>query len=407
MNQIDLKNKIAIVTGGAQGLGYSIVERFSKSGAKVINLSWGITEVELGTNLQVIKDVIDYIVNDLDVVVISASGNTGTKVHYFPAALPNVISTTGIRENETKQGLSSYEYSVDIAASGWFVKTTHQDSSSHYANSLGTSLAAPVVSGAAGLFRSHYPSYTAMQVMQQLRVSGDIIDTIAANLPFQYQMGRKLNPYVALTDTTIPGIRIQSYDTTILASTAGEIIDINMSVFNYLSPTNDLSIQLIPLQNFGSMTDSIVSYGAISMLTGSSPTSPFQMSIPAFTDTTKLEFIALFEDGPHKDYQHFTITLIPTVITSFESNDLFSNYLTVAPNPSKGNFTVRLHHNDPIIHYSIINSQGQILKEEHTVSNVKELHLELRDDVINDHVIFLVVHTKSSTYSQQLFLSNF
>ena len=36
MNQIDLKNKVAIITGGAQGFGYSMVERFSKSGAKVI-----------------------------------------------------------------------------------------------------------------------------------------------------------------------------------------------------------------------------------------------------------------------------------------------------------------------------------------------------------------------------------
>ena len=36
MNNIDLKNRVAIVTGGAQGFGYSIVERFSKSSAKVI-----------------------------------------------------------------------------------------------------------------------------------------------------------------------------------------------------------------------------------------------------------------------------------------------------------------------------------------------------------------------------------
>ena len=36
MNNIDLKNKVAIVTGGAQGFGYSMVERFSASGAKVI-----------------------------------------------------------------------------------------------------------------------------------------------------------------------------------------------------------------------------------------------------------------------------------------------------------------------------------------------------------------------------------
>ena len=36
MNQIDLKDKVAVITGGAQGFGYSMVERFSKSGANVI-----------------------------------------------------------------------------------------------------------------------------------------------------------------------------------------------------------------------------------------------------------------------------------------------------------------------------------------------------------------------------------
>ena len=36
MNQIDLKNKVAVITGGAQGFGYSMVKRFSKSGANVV-----------------------------------------------------------------------------------------------------------------------------------------------------------------------------------------------------------------------------------------------------------------------------------------------------------------------------------------------------------------------------------
>ncbi len=36
MNQIDLNNRIAIITGGAQGFGFSMVERFSQSGATVI-----------------------------------------------------------------------------------------------------------------------------------------------------------------------------------------------------------------------------------------------------------------------------------------------------------------------------------------------------------------------------------
>ena len=35
MNQIDLKDKIAIITGGARGIGYAIAERMLDSGAHV------------------------------------------------------------------------------------------------------------------------------------------------------------------------------------------------------------------------------------------------------------------------------------------------------------------------------------------------------------------------------------
>ncbi len=36
MNQIDLKNRVAVVTGGAQGIGYAICERLLVSGARVV-----------------------------------------------------------------------------------------------------------------------------------------------------------------------------------------------------------------------------------------------------------------------------------------------------------------------------------------------------------------------------------
>ena len=35
MNQIDLKDRVAIITGGARGIGYAIAERMLQSGAHV------------------------------------------------------------------------------------------------------------------------------------------------------------------------------------------------------------------------------------------------------------------------------------------------------------------------------------------------------------------------------------
>ena len=45
MNNFDLKNKFAIITGGAQGFGLDIAKRFIKSGCKV--RIWDIDETEL------------------------------------------------------------------------------------------------------------------------------------------------------------------------------------------------------------------------------------------------------------------------------------------------------------------------------------------------------------------------
>ena len=43
MHQFNLKNRTAIITGGAQGFGFDIAKRFLNSGAKVI--IWDIDEM--------------------------------------------------------------------------------------------------------------------------------------------------------------------------------------------------------------------------------------------------------------------------------------------------------------------------------------------------------------------------
>jgi 2-dehydro-3-deoxy-L-rhamnonate dehydrogenase (NAD+) len=47
MNSIDLKGRVAVITGGAQGIGYAVAERFVASGAKVV--LWDIDAALLAT----------------------------------------------------------------------------------------------------------------------------------------------------------------------------------------------------------------------------------------------------------------------------------------------------------------------------------------------------------------------
>ena len=45
MNQLDLRGRVAVITGGAQGIGYAVAERMLRSGASVA--LWDINELEL------------------------------------------------------------------------------------------------------------------------------------------------------------------------------------------------------------------------------------------------------------------------------------------------------------------------------------------------------------------------
>ena len=54
MIKYDLNNRVAVVTGGAQGFGLAITERFIKAGAKVI--IWDIEEKAAKNAIEKIND---------------------------------------------------------------------------------------------------------------------------------------------------------------------------------------------------------------------------------------------------------------------------------------------------------------------------------------------------------------
>jgi len=95
MHQFDLKNKTAIITGGAQGFGLDIAKRFLKSGAKVIiwdidddelkkainevdnpNLSFNIVDV---SNFENVKKTVEEIAKSSNIdILINNAGITGS-----------------------------------------------------------------------------------------------------------------------------------------------------------------------------------------------------------------------------------------------------------------------------------------------------------------------------------------
>jgi len=54
MHQFDLRNRTAIITGGAQGFGLGIAKRFLNSGAKAI--IWDIDEDELKKAVKILDN---------------------------------------------------------------------------------------------------------------------------------------------------------------------------------------------------------------------------------------------------------------------------------------------------------------------------------------------------------------
>ena len=95
MHQFDLKNRTAIITGGAQGFGLDIAKRFLNSGAKVIiwdidekellkasnelndsNLSFNVVDV---SNYNKVKDIVEEIIKKSKVdILINNAGITGS-----------------------------------------------------------------------------------------------------------------------------------------------------------------------------------------------------------------------------------------------------------------------------------------------------------------------------------------
>ncbi len=168
-------------------------------GAKVINASWGGDIFS-----QSMLDALNY-ADRAGVVFVTAAGNDGTSNDMFttyPASFrtPNELVVAAIDASGNLADYSNFGTgSVDIAAPGTNILSTVLNN--QYQQYTGTSMSTPFVSGTAALVAGQHPTWTAEQIIAQIKATAK---TDAALIGRVATAG-VVDPYFALTNNKSTG----------------------------------------------------------------------------------------------------------------------------------------------------------------------------------------------------------
>ncbi|HEX6922705.1 MAG TPA: S8 family serine peptidase, partial [Bacillales bacterium] len=149
---------IIVSTDAVSGIYYAI-----RHGADVINMSYGSvvpTQAEL--------DAL-WAAYNKGIVLVAASGNSGTRELEFPASYYPVISVAATDRAGQQAGFSTWGPAVDIAAPGVDIFSTDITgnpgySNGNYADGSGTSFSTPIISSLAALLKSEHPKWGPGQI---------------------------------------------------------------------------------------------------------------------------------------------------------------------------------------------------------------------------------------------------
>jgi len=153
------------------------------------------------------------------IILVASSGNglppaNVDIVPQYPACYPmdNIISVCYTTRNDQLGGLSNYgATSVDLAAPGDQMSSTANGSDGAYLTSVsafgisGTSLAAPMVSGACALMMAKYPDENYQQIIARILKATDPLPTLAGKCVTggRLNLFKALNPPINLV--SVPG----------------------------------------------------------------------------------------------------------------------------------------------------------------------------------------------------------
>ena len=121
MNQIDLKGRVAAITGGARGIGYAVAERMLKSGASVV--LWDVTADRLKSSqaeLSKLGKVETCVVDITDEAQVLAAADAAVKALGKIDILVNSAGITGPNQKTWEYSSKDFRQVQDINLIGTF-----------------------------------------------------------------------------------------------------------------------------------------------------------------------------------------------------------------------------------------------------------------------------------------------
>ncbi|MBS1557872.1 MAG: S8 family serine peptidase [Bacteroidetes bacterium] len=273
---------------------------------------------------QIVQDIINSMVLDQNCLIIASAGNSGISTPSYPAAYTNVISVAATDQNDVAPRFTNYGTTVDIAAPGVGIYTTQYNNT--YTTSTnggtvdGTSFSAPITSGAAALVWAQNPTFSAVQVGEQLRVTANATALYTANPGKVNQLGLgRLDVYRALT-LNLPSLRANNFklvNKNGAIPSPGDKAYLSMDFKNLLQSTSPgIQITASISSLYITVTKNTIAPGTIAGgATYTNSLMPFEITISPYTpQDTQINFLITYTDGSYSDYQYISMYVNPSYI---------------------------------------------------------------------------------------------
>ncbi len=308
---VKISNSTGILTHAYQGIVYA-----ADHGCDIINCSWGSF-----TYSQFNQDVIDYAVINKSCLVIAAVGNNNMDVKFYPAAYKGVLSVAATEQSDLKKNNSNYGYYVDVSAPGEAIQTTGPNAS--YSINSGTSMAAPIVAGAAALFKTQFPFYTNQQIGALIQATADDIYSLNPSYIDKLGTGRvnlfagvnAVNPkFIELTNQTLTDNNNEIFE-------FGDTIEIVGLFTNYLDPLSGLTVTVTSTSPYVNILDGVTALPNLaSMQTHNNTADPFTVEVLSGAPfNEEVTFKAVITNGTYTNNEYFTVVFNPDYINLEEN----------------------------------------------------------------------------------------